>query len=328
MRSAQIVYGCVVVCVVYTGQKKKEEEEQKRKEQEERERKEKEEAEKKRLAELAAVYDNEDAGTRRERLRYLREEIDDNMIPREYGGSSDIGVVNGHEMYRQLVGLSAQKLRSKWWKKFDSKLPKHMDMESEQKEVLREEKKEKYLRGRDSWVVRWAANRGDKVEWRYNTTEVDSVVVFSLVFHAETRRGKSMKQIVREETEVRCHHYHVYGEYVALQKGKVEFIFKNKKSQRRAQLQYHLKLTRFVERHVDRFLPVVDNEQIQSSYRRSKVHHSARSSNLHRHRRAPSSAKKRPPLRRKKSSNATKISTGAQSHMDLRSDSYVRAFSQ
>ncbi len=122
-------------------------------------------------------------------------------------------------------------------------------------------------------------------------SEVDKIIQMEVIFNAEGYRGKSVKRIVRKEKDYKSSYYPLYGEYVALQKGTIEFHFRNDPKQRRVVLSYRIDQESLAQTLVDSILPVPP-EPVDPKVASRK----ARTVNSRRHKRQGSAKNLRTPM--------------------------------
>lgn len=135
------------------------------------------------------------------------------------------------------------------------------------------------LRSSERHTQRISVKRGQHYLWQYNA-EYNRKVVFGVTFEAEGFRGKSIKIIVRDETEHICGYCPMFGDFIVLKDGNLIFQFRNIKGGKRLSLQYKIEKFQFPKYFINKHLPDYHAEErfIQSKTLNigGKNHHSSR----------------------------------------------------
>jgi len=89
-------------------------------------------------------------------------------------------------------------------------------------------------------IERLECERGQHIMWQWNVLEKGTPLIFAVFFVTDGFRTKPIKIIVREEMEYKWSSYPIYGDFVILKKGKIEFHFRNLPKNKRIHVKYKI----------------------------------------------------------------------------------------
>ena len=110
-------------------------------------------------------------------------------------------------------------------------------------------------------TIRKNVERGQHWRWEYNIAETGASLFFGVTYECAGYRAKNIKILAREEVEHKCSFYPIYGDFVTLKEGKLEFQFRNIPRGKRINLKYKITCEILPSEHVNKFLPTYQAEE-------------------------------------------------------------------